>query len=30
MVVLEKLHLCPEFSPATSLEALTKRPLRRC
>lgn len=28
LVVLEKLHLAPEFSPAASLEALTKQPLR--
>jgi hypothetical protein len=30
LVVLERLHLAPEFSPAASLEALTKRPLRLC
>ena len=28
LVVLEKLHANPEFSPGASLEALTKRPLR--
>lgn len=28
LVVLEKLHVSPEFSPGASLEALTKRPLR--
>lgn len=30
LIVLEKMHLYPEFSPAASLEALTKRPLRLC
>jgi hypothetical protein len=28
MVMLEKLHQVPEFSPATSVDAITKRPLR--
>lgn len=28
LVVLEKIHTDPEFSPGASLEALTKRPLR--
>jgi type III protein arginine methyltransferase len=30
MVVLERLHRAPEFSPGASVEALTKRPLRLC
>ncbi|KAL4451864.1 hypothetical protein ABPG75_007526 [Micractinium tetrahymenae] len=30
LIVLERMHLYPEFSPAASLEALTKRPLRLC
>jgi len=28
MVVLEKIHINPDFSPAASVDALTKRPLR--
>lgn len=28
LVVMEKIQMEPEFSPAASLEALTKRPLR--
>ena len=28
MVVLERMHQAPEFSPGASLEALTRRPLR--
>lgn len=30
LVVLERLHAFPEFSPGASLEALTRRPLRLC
>lgn len=30
LVVLEKLHTNPEFSPAASLEALTRPALKRC
>jgi protein arginine N-methyltransferase 7 len=30
LVVLERMHAAPEFSPGASLEALTRRPLRRC
>ena len=30
LVVLERMHAAPEFSPGASLEALTRRPLRTC
>ena len=30
LTVLERLHKAPEFSPAATQEALTKRPLRLC
>jgi type III protein arginine methyltransferase len=30
LVVLERLHSDPEFSPGASLQAITKRPLRLC
>lgn len=30
LVVLEKLHTHPEFSPGASLEAMTRPPLSRC
>lgn len=30
LIVLERLHQAPDFSPAASLEAMTHRPLRLC
>jgi hypothetical protein len=30
LVVLEKLHTTPDFSPGAAMAAITRRPLRLC